>query len=255
MTDPRLESMIRSLADSVHWPHPPPQFAGEVLARIEAAPTRPRSRALRRLTVAAAIAVVVVGVLVVSPGARRAVADLLDAAGIRIGLVSESAPEAGADLDLGQLTDLSEASADLGYVLRAPGGDEPGPPQSVYRSRDGRVSMVWTGTPALPAATDAGVALLLTQHQGNAGAQIAEKSLGPETAVRSVTVEEQPGLWIEGATHTLTLLDRNGNAIPETMRLAANVLIWEFQGVNHRLETTGDLQTALAVVETLERVQ
>jgi hypothetical protein len=59
-------------------------------------------------------------------------------------------------------------------------------------------------------------------------------------------------LWIEGAIHTFTLLDQAGNPIEETTRLAANVLLWEINGVNHRLETTGDLQNSLAVVETLE---
>jgi hypothetical protein len=59
-------------------------------------------------------------------------------------------------------------------------------------------------------------------------------------------------LWIEGAIHTFTLLDQAGNPIEETTRLAANVLLWEMNGVNHRLETTGDLQSSLAIVETLE---
>lgn len=43
-----------------------------------------------------------------------------------------------------------------------------------------------------------------------------------------------------------------GTPIEETTRLAANVLLWEANGVNHRLETTGNLQSSLTLVETLE---
>jgi hypothetical protein len=47
-------------------------------------------------------------------------------------------------------------------------------------------------------------------------------------------------------------LDSDDQPVEETTRLAANALLWEANGVNHRLETTGDLESALAIVETLE---
>ena len=51
------------------------------------------------------------------------------------------------------------------------------------------------------------------------------------------------------AAHTFTLLDAAGNPVEETTRLAANVLLWEGNGLNHRLETTGDLPSSLGIVE------
>lgn len=56
------------------------------------------------------------------------------------------------------------------------------------------------------------------------------------------------------AAHTFTLLGAEGNPVEERTRLAANVLLWEANGLNHRLETTGDLQSSLAIVETLEPI-
>jgi hypothetical protein len=81
--------------------------------------------------------------------------------------------------------------------------------------------------------------------------EVAEKSIGPETGVQRLTAEGEPALWIEGAAHTFTLLDADGSPIEETTRLAAQCAP-EANGVNHRLETTGDLQNSLAIVDKLE---
>ena len=80
---------------------------------------------------------------------------------------------------------------------------------------------------------------------------MAEKSLGPDAELSSLEVEGQPAFWIEGAPHTLTMLDPEGIPIEETTRLAANVLLWDANGVSHRLETTSDLESALAIVDML----
>jgi hypothetical protein len=106
----------------------------------------------------------------------------------------------------------------------------------------------------LPAAGGTDVALLLAQGKASGRKVFAQKQLGPGTRIRSLQVEGAAALWIEGAPHTLTLVDADGNAIEETTRLAANVLLWEANGVDHRLETTGDLDSALSIVATLEEV-
>lgn len=251
----QLESMLTSLGDSIDWPTPSPHLATRVIARIEAEQPTAAGRALwRRPTIATIAFVVVTLVFVVSPSARQAVADLLGAAGIRIGVTSEEAPASGAELELGELVQLDEVADSVDFQLRVPGGEAPGVPDAVYLSDRGHVTVVWDGTPSLPAAGDTGIGLLLTQYAGNSDQEIAEKSIGPETGVQRLTVEGQPALWIEGAAHTFTLLDTEGNPIQETTRLAANVLLWEANGVNHRLETTGDLQSALAIVDVLEPV-
>lgn len=252
----QLESMLTSLGDSIDWPTPSPHLSTRVIARIEAEQPTTAGQALwRRPTIAAIAVLVVTLVFVVSPSARQAVADLFGAAGIRIGVTSEEAPASGAELELGELVELDEVEEGVEFQLRVPGGQEPGMPDAVYLSNSGQLTMVWVGTPSLPAAGDTGIGLLLTQYAGNGAQEVAEKSIGPETGVQRLTVEGQPALWIEGAAHTLTLLDTEGNPIQETTRLAANVLLWEADGVNHRLETTGDLQSALTIVNTLEPVQ
>jgi hypothetical protein len=223
-----------------------------VKARIESdQPTASGRRVWRRPAIATVTALLVTLVFVFSPTARQAAADWLGAAGIRIGITADRAPTTGAELDLGEVTPQEEVGDAVDFQLRAPSGEFPGVPDAVYLSDNGQVTMVWDGTPSLPAAGDTGIGLLLTQYSA-AGGQLAQKSIGPETGVQRLTVEGQPALWIEGATHTFTLLNQAGDPIEETTRLAANVLIWEINGVNHRLETTGDLQNSLAIVETLK---
>lgn len=253
MTAPtNFESMLTSVGDSIDWPTPSPHLSARVLARIESEqPTQAgRSAWLRPVLTTVAVLVVAL-VLVLSPSARQAVADLLSAAGVRIGFVSES-PTTGADLSLGEPVDLEEARHAVDFELQIPSGDEPGAPDAVYLSDSGRVTMVWAGTPTLPAAGDTGIGLLLTQYEAIDGREFAVKSIGPETGVQRLVLEDSPALWIEGAAHTFTLLDTEGSPIEETTRLAANVLLWDADGVSQRLETTGDLQTALAIVDRLE---
>jgi hypothetical protein len=250
--DSRIEAKLTSLGDSIDWPTPSPHLTRRVMARIESQPTAAGRRGWRRTAIAAAAVLVVTVVMVLSPSAREAVADLLSAAGIRIGVTSDEAPTTGADLNLGELGQLDEVQDNVDLDLRTPGGEDPGPPDAVYLSDSGQVTMVWAGTPTLPAAGDTDIGLLLTQYEANGGQEVAEKSIGPETEVQRLTVEGQPALWIEGAAHTFTLSDTEGNPIEETTRLAANVLLWDANGVSHRLETTGDLQSALAIVDKLE---
>lgn len=253
MKESRLESMLTSLGDSIDWPAASPHLSARVMTRIESEQPTAASRGIWRRPAIATVAVLVVTVvLVFSPSARQAVADLLSAAGIRIGVTSDQTPTIGAELDLGQLVQLDEVENAVEFQIRIPGGRDPGVPHAVYLSDGGQVTMVWDRTPSLPAAADTGIGLLLTQSAGNDGPEFAEKSIGPETGVQTLMVEGQPALWIEGAGHTFALLDAEGEPIEETTRLAANVLLWEAGGVNHRLETTGDLQRSLAVVDTLE---
>lgn len=249
--DSRIEAKLTSLGDSINWPTPSPQLSSRVMARIESETAEVRRRGWRRTAIATAAVLAVTVVMVLSPSAREAVADLLSAAGIRIGFTSDEAPATAADLNLGEPVQVDEIQDNVDFGLRMPGGEDPGPPDAVYLSDRGQVTMVWAGTPTLPAAGDTDIGLLLTQYKANGGQEVAEKSIGPETGVQRLTVEGQPALWIEGAAHTFTLSDTEGNPIEETTRLAANVLLWDTNGVSHRLETTGDLQSALGIVDAL----
>lgn len=247
----RLERQLTSLGDAIDWPTPAPRLSTQVLARIESKPSS-AGRGWRRMTIAIAAVVVVALVFVASPTARQAVADLLDAAGVRISFTADTTPVAGAGLDLGQPVSVERVPDAVGFDVRIPVGDQPGPPDGIYLSEGDQVTMVWTGTPALPAAGTTDIGLLLTQGEATHGLEVAEKAVGPGTDVHNLMVEGQPGLWIEGAPHSLTFLDAEGNPVEETTRLAANVLLWGAHGVNHRLETTGNLQTAMTFVDALQ---
>lgn len=248
----QIESRLSALAEAVDWPQPSDHLSARVATRLGADLDGPARRWSRRPAVAVAAVMVVALAISIVPATREAVANLLAAAGVRVGTTLEEAPPVGTALDLGEPVALAGLSEAARFRVRIPGDAELGPPpDAVYLNEFGQVNMVWAGSPALPAAGDTDVALLLTQERALPG-DIAEKRLGPQTGVDSLVVEGRPALWIEGADHTFTVLDAAGRPIEETTRLAANVLLWEVSGVNHRLETTGDLDSALALVRTLE---
>lgn len=249
----QAEQVLRASAGSVDWPEPSPGLPVRVTAQIEAQTGIIRP-VWRRLATAAAIVVVLVGVLALSPTARQAAADLFSEAGIRIGFISEPSPATGAALELGEEVELGGIGESVDFVVSVPAGEGPGAPDAVYL-RDGRISMVWSGTPNLPAAGGSDIGLLLAQSQSNNGPDLASKTLGSETSVRNTVVAGVPAVWIEGAPHTFTLLDAEGNPIPVTTRLAANVLLWAAGGVDYRLETTSDLAAARAIAESLRPLQ
>lgn len=247
----RLESMLSSLRESVDWPVPSPDLPARVVANIASVAARPNRRLRPRVVVFVALLTVAL-VFTLSPSAREAVADLFGEAGIRIGLTDDVSLPDGAELGLGEpiaADGLREAAT---FAVRLPVGAAPGTPDGVYLDEVGRVSMVWVDSSALPAAGDTGVGLLLTQFEATGALDVGEKAVGSASDVVELTVEGQPALWIEGAEHILTWLDEEERPVVDTSRLAANVLLWESRGVYHRLETTGDLESALAIVASLE---
>lgn len=225
----RLETVLVSLPESLDWPEPSEHLATRVGSRI-------RSRSLLATPPRWAVAVVVAALLLIVglvPGPRQAVADLLEEAGVRIGFLDPSTEVA--DLDLGEPVTVETAVEQVGFALR--GSDALGSPEGVYLE-GGAAIMVWEGP------------VLLSQRSGDG--PFAEKGVGTSTEVTPVEIDGQPGLWIEGAEHTFTLLDPSGEPIEGTTRLAANVLLWSADGVDYRLELTEGLTRALAIAESLE---
>lgn len=242
--------MLEELAGSIDWPPPSSHLADRVVAAIGTEGRNRGGARRRRMALTLGAAVILIGALIAIPTARRSVAGLLTEAGVRIGFLSE-APAVGSDLELGTEVTLEEAARGAGFALRAPHGSL-GPPDAVYTDR-GRVSMVWEGEEALPAEGAGRVGILLTQSAAGRF-DYARKGLGASTQVEPVSVGGVPGLWLEGAPHTFTLLDPDGDALAVTTRLAANVLLWESEGVAYRLELTEDLDMAMTIVDSLESV-
>lgn len=227
-----LETVLRSLPKRVDWPEPSPHLAQQVVARIEpAVETGVRRRWAMVVTLAALV--LVIGLI---PDSRQAVADLFHEAGVRIGFIEETPADLAEDLDLGEPLTTEAATRQVGFELHSP--VILGLPDGVYLDGDA-VNMVWDGP------------VVLTQRAE--GGSFAQKGLGPGTEATGVVVSGEPGLWIEGAEHTFTLLDQQGNPKEETTRLAANVLLWSSDGVDFRLELTSDLDRAMEIAGSMNR--
>jgi hypothetical protein len=114
--------------------------------------------------------------------------------------------------------------------------------------------MVWRAGEVLPASGDSGIGVLYSQFRAALTGDLFSKHLGPGTDVVSTEVDGASGFWIEGAPHLILYEDATGNVVEEATRLAGNVLMWEADGVTHRIETMLSLEEALRIVESLRPV-
>jgi hypothetical protein len=60
--------------------------------------------------------------------------------------------------------------------------------------------------------------------------------VGAKTLVEPVQVNGERGLWVEGAPHTLTYFNTNGEFQERTVKITGNVLLWTQGPVTLRLE-------------------
>lgn len=215
-----LEQELRGLA--IGFP-PEPDLRANVLARLE----QPRRR--RRLVVTLAV-VAACGALLAIPQTRAAILRVLEIGGVRIER-TEDQPTATrtAPITGGPVT-LDQARRAVRFTLLVPPQYE-----RVHLHRGvpgGMVSFLWDGH-------------VLSEWQGE---QLFEKSVGPGSRIRRMQVDFAPGVWITGAPHAVTYLDRQGEPRHQTRRLAGNVLIWNRGGLTYRLEGANSLQEALSLV-------
>jgi hypothetical protein len=248
-----IEQALVDLAAHIDWPEPAhetPDLSRRLAAR------QVTRRSYRWIPVTALILILVASLLLFSPTAREAVADLLGVAGIEIRFDPDPTEAVGGELDLGEAVTLEEAAEAVDFELSVPGNL--GPPDGVFlsdRPSSGRVTMVWESDETLPASGDTGIGVVYSQF----ALELAEeadfvKSVMPDTSVRAVEVDNAIGLWIQGAPHLISYEDAAGNRVEEETRLAGNVLMWESDGVTHRLETTVGLGSTLALASSLQPV-
>lgn len=273
ISGPELEAGLRDLGSRLDYP-PSEQVAFAVRQRLERA-VAPRRSPLgwRRLSLGgllrpvfvpawqrAAVALVVMvtvlsGVLVFSPSAREAVAGWLGLRGVRIEVTPSLSPvPLGRNLVLGPPVSLEEAQAAVPFRILVPTAPELGRPDEFDLTRTfstGRVSLLYRSRPGIPPATLTGVALIVTEFEAQPDEEYITKKLVPAgTNIRSVTVNGDPGFWIEGV-HELFYTGPDGEFIRDTARLAGNVLLWQHGSVTLRLEADVSMAQALAIAESM----
>jgi hypothetical protein len=202
-----------------------------------------------------AMVAILSGAIALSPGARHAVAGWLGLRGVKIVQVHSPTPlptGLGTNLMLGSQVPLAQAQADVGFQILVPAAL--GPLDEVYfsgRFVDGKVTLLYRAHADLPEAETTGVGLLLTEFRAGIDQDHLEKMLGPGTTIESVTVNGEQGFWIAGAPHVELLFDINGEIVPDSLRLAGNVLVWERGDLTLRIESALSKEQAIAIAESV----
>ena len=229
-----LELRLQELGGEIAYPATP---------RFELALDRRPARRpwLRPLAVAFAVLLAVAaGVLALSPGARSAFLEIFHIRGATVERV-ESLPEVRAQrIDFGERVSRDEAERRVGFELLDL-GDEP---DAIFVRPDGLASVVY-GDPAHPR-------LVLSQARGAVWDGFIKKTAGGGTIIDEVTVDGEPGLFVDGPEHFVMFVDENGQISDERTYLAGTVVLWNRGDRLLRLE--GDLteEEALELAESVE---
>ena len=238
---PELDVALRELGREIEFP-PTPDVASHVRAQLvpaaarrslfRRAPSAGAEKWARPLAIALAFLVVAVGAVLAVPPARTAVLDWLCLRGVSIVRADELPPTQAVErLELGRQVTLEEAP----LWLFVP-DDEP---DGVYMG-NGTVSLLW-GTPDR-------VRLLLTEFRGQA---FIEKLIEQDARVERVTVNGEPGAWLE-EPHVVFFDDFRGQMRRSPGRLAGKTLLWQHGEVTLRLEGDLSKEEALRIARSAD---
>jgi hypothetical protein len=254
-----LEQALTQLGRELDYPHTP-ALAPRVRARLE----QPAQRSRRRLLPAAgfhrALALALIGLLVLAGGVFAAVPSVRDAVLEFIGLQGATierreqlpaAPEPG-PLRLGHRTTLEQATRVLGFTPLVPA--DPGSPDGVYVRRDipgGELALAYRPRAGLPEARTTGLGLLVTEFRGDLVPELIGKLAGGATAIEELTLDGERAVWIEGGEHFFFYRRPDGETGERELRLAANVLLLERGNTLVRLEGAFNFDRAKQIAESL----
>lgn len=257
--DEVLVKLLQEAARDAAFPETPP-LAERVRTRIERGPrpiapvVLPRTRPplLRPVLVAAlAVAVALAVTLALSVTARRAVADLLGVAGIRVTFGDDppSSPRPPGRVRFGERVSRAAASERAGFRVSIPAAvaAEPALYFDASVGDRGMVSVVYPRG----AGTLADVDLLLSQFVASVPEEYVKKLVTMGSDVTYTDVEGLPAFWIAGTPHFFFYEERDGEVRRETVRLAGDVLVWEEGGVTYRVEGARSLEDARRIAESL----
>jgi len=261
MTEQELDATLAALGERLAYPQPT-RVADVVRARLREPRTGRWWDALRSPRYAfvpalATLAVMLLVVVLATPGARAAATEVLHAWGIDIFRgppIATPAVTAAPRAGLGDLTTLADARLRADFTLRVPTDPRLGTPDEVYRGladatgSHQRITLVYAQRSGIPLSHEPGVSALVVEFRGRPDEQlIGGKGTGPDTKIESLTVNGGRGIWLEGAPHLFFYRDESGMIWTETLRLAGNTLIWEQNGVTLRLEAQVSRDEALQI--------
>lgn len=256
-----LEHALHDLGRQLDWPADSnllpgihqrlavPRTRQSVLARV-----RPALAPSRLGWASAALTALIALVLTVSDSTRSTVADRLGLPGVSITTGPTATLTPGTALQIGEQTTLADAMRRSGGTVVMPPDAILGSPDAVYvLDQDGtvQVTYVYLPTADLPEAGDSGVGLLISQFDGDTNDSFIQKQLGPDTTIEQIVVNQQPAFWLSGSPHVFFYEPPSGDIRQETIRLAANVLLWERDGKTIRIETALDRDATVRIAEAM----
>ncbi|HEX5166142.1 MAG TPA: hypothetical protein VFV93_12150 [Thermomicrobiales bacterium] len=268
MTEPQptrppddLEQALTDLGVQLDWPAEP-DLLPAVRQNLASRPPRQRlfDRVMplstpRRVAWAAVTFVLIAAlVLTISDSTRSTIADRLGLPGVSISTEPTATAAPGAALSIGEPVTLDEAIARVGSGLLLPPTEALGAPDGVYMlDQDSvvQVTYVYLPRPDLPEAGQSGVGLLISQFAGHTNQSFIQKQLGSGTTIEQVDVAGQPGFWLVGAPHVFFYERPDGQIREESIRLAANVLLWEQDGQTLRIETALNRDAAIRIATAM----
>lgn len=235
-----LGAELAAVAQFLEVPDPGEVLRHRVIEHVRAAPAPVVRRRRRRIVAVIAAAIAGIVAVPVAP----AVADWLGVGGVEVISVPDDPTDATLpptfDDQLGRKVTARQAASAVGRrIVRS---DVLGAPAAVWLDERGATPMV---------TLDYGD-LLITQFLAPLESRdvIASKFAGPDVLVEQVDVDGAPGLWLEGA-HGIALREPGGGTAYVAMRLSANALVFERDGMTFRIETEGTKEEALKVARSL----
>jgi len=263
---PDLEEQLTSLAATIDWPPTPDlRRALHLPTRGEVSgESRRRGRSLwqTRWALAAAAALLIVATLLVYTPTRDAIAGWLN---LHTTFQRTQSPPPspsplpsgplGQRLSLGTQTTLDGAQSQVAWKIKVP--SSLGPPDEVYLKlppsgpSGDEVTLVYAQRSDIPASSETGISVLVTEAQGRVNEQFFQKTLGPDVTIEPVSVGVHSGYWIAGKPHQFAFADADGNPFFDTLRLATNTLIFDDAGTIVRIEGDMTKDQALHIATSL----
>jgi hypothetical protein len=235
----------------IEWPETP-DLATTVQARLSAPPRRRSWLARPAWQLAVACVALIVAVVMAIPPARAAVLDFLGFGSVRITREEPNPSRFGQALVLGDPVTLAQARRALPVLVPEEVGDPDGVYLDDHPTMGPRVDMVYRARPGLPATSNTGAGLLVTEFRAVA-TPLIEKSVGLGAKVERLTVDGDPAFFISGAPHGFAYYNPETDETNfEEQRLAGNTLLVDrADGILLRIEGDISRERAVEIAESM----